>query len=84
MSLLLRAFAQQSKCNLTLIRQVTALNLNRNLSLKQIICQKHVVKSDGGSQVGKQIIKYNINIKSHFNFSTTDILKNVLLKNYSN
>lgn len=56
MSLLLRAFAQQSKCNLTLIRQLTALNPSRHLSLQPVICQKHVVKSDGGSQVGKKII----------------------------
>lgn len=53
MSILLRAFAQQSKCNLTLIRQLTALNPARYLSLQLINCQKHVVKSDGGSQVGK-------------------------------
>ena len=65
MSLLLRAFAQQSKSNLTLIRQLTAINPSRHLSLQPIICQKHVVKSDGGSQVGKKMIKYNINIKTH-------------------
>lgn len=72
MSLLLRAFAQQSKCNLTLIRQLTAFNPSRQLSLHSIVCQKNVVKSDGGSQVGKKIVKYNINIKMHYNLLTTD------------
>lgn len=72
MSLLLRAFAQQSKCNLTLIRQLTAFNPSRQLSMKPIVCQKHVVKSDGGSQVGKKIVKYNINIEMQYNPVITD------------